>query len=260
MFDRIADAAARGELNAVQMGAAIQLMGGNGERVMTALLRGFSQFRQEAIDSGQVVAEDVMGPAGDSIAELKTGLEGLALSFRSLLIPAAEEFADAILPVINFADDATAVLESRLPSILARVKQIAIGVALTGTGSSGLSGAGLDASASLEPEARAAASGNNQRLAEVFLKRQAQLNAQRSNRGGASDADIQKQLGVAARIQQLAGTIGGSARDPVGDLSSAGIFATPGETAAHTQAQRSLHLLQRISINTARTADQVKKQ
>lgn len=260
MFDMIARNIADGSYNALQMRTAINLMGADGVRTLKALMNGFADFKDEALSSKQVVSDEVMEPAGEAIADVNTGLENLALSFKSLLIPAAETFGKIVLPIMNGVADTMSWIESRLPSLLSRVKALVIGTLFTGSSGSGNLTRGLKAMKKQVPAIKKADAGSNARLRSSLAKRQELLSRRRASGGGATDVDAENILGRGERVAQLASVIGGSARGGVGDLSSAGIFATSGSTAAANQQRRSIQLLQRISINTARTNQAISKQ
>lgn len=258
IFEDIATRVNEGKLNAVQMTAAIQLMGGDGERVMRGLTKGFADFQKQAEKSGAAVSGEVVDPLGEAVDRSKVAVDELALSFKSELVPVIETFGQVALPIMNGFSLAVAAVQAKIPTFAQRLKS-AVSAAGTAVGSRASQNV-LQEMKHNRHGIEKAKKGEELRFIEAIIKQEQALKKLRSDQGGISDSDFKKQLGRGARVGQLAKTIGGSARNPVGDLSSAGIFATRGATRAAGQQQRSLGLLQRISINTANMVRAVNKQ
>lgn len=243
LFEMLSAKIAEGKMSASEMGAAIKVMGGNGEQVFLALSNGFDRFAQQAREDGRVVAEEALNPLNESLAAVGQSFDRIVETVKGGLTPALEAAAKASTPVLD-AINTTLIGVKHLGGVGLKAAKLGLGFTLPGADTGALALDLVDSS-----------KGVGLNILADMAQQQGDLEATRTNRGAVSRSDIARQLGRAQRFDELADQLG--RREAVDGFARAGLFVTPGAASAQTSQQKQIAILRKIADNTRNTVDAV---
>jgi len=243
LFELLVSKIDEGKMSASELGAAIRVMGGNGEKVFLALSNGFSRFAKQAREDGRIVAEEALDPMNESMAAVSQSFDRIVETVKGGMTPALEAAAKATTPLLDGINMSLIGLKN-LGGVAFKAAKLGLGFTLPGADTGALARDMVDS-----------AQGVGLNTLADMAQQQGDLEATRTNRGAASQADLARQLGRAQRFDELADQLG--RREAVDGFARAGLFVTPGAASAQTSQQRQIAILRRIADNTRNTVQAV---